>query len=59
MSGNEDAMSTSTHHEDIVDEEMAEASDTESEFGAIDKLDIVSFSLKKHRYQRFTNSVIF
>ncbi|KAI8140210.1 DNA-directed RNA polymerase [Fennellomyces sp. T-0311] len=41
MSGNEDAMSTSTHHDEIVDEEMAEVSDTESEFGPIDKLDIV------------------
>ena len=44
MSAHEDAMSTSSQHEDtIADEEMAEASDNESEFGPIDKLDIVSF----------------
>ncbi|KAI9491278.1 DNA-directed RNA polymerase [Zychaea mexicana] len=43
MSANEDAMSTSSQHEDtLADEEMAEASDAESEFGPIDKLDIVA-----------------
>ncbi|KAI9275906.1 DNA-directed RNA polymerase [Phascolomyces articulosus] len=43
MSANEDAMSTSSQHEDtIADEEMAEASDNESDFGPVDKLDIVA-----------------